>query len=123
MFLHFHNNCKTKLQQLSISNEVCLDILQDILGSFLRGKQGLVGMSSVVELHDKFQSLISKWERQVPGFYQWFMDNKFSGVESSMLKSVREVSGLGNPPDAFYANNVESANRIIKRKTNYKVCE
>ena len=39
-FLHFRDNCKTKLQHLSISNEVCFDILQDILGSFLRGNRG-----------------------------------------------------------------------------------
>ena len=56
MFLHFHDYCKTKLPHLSVSNEVCF-ILQDILGSFLRGKQGLVDMSGVAELHDKFQSL------------------------------------------------------------------
>ena len=51
------------------------------------------------------------------------MESKLSTVESSMIRSVREASGLGNPPDAFYTNNVESANRIIKRTTNYKVCE
>ena len=96
-FLHFRDNCKTKLQHLSISNEVCFDILQDILGSFLRGKQGLVDMGSVAELHDKFQSLKSKWEVQAPGFYQWFMETKLSAVESSMLRSVREASGLGSP--------------------------
>jgi len=30
---------------------------------------------------------------------------------------------MGHPPDAFYINNVESVNRIIKHKTNYKTCE
>ena len=40
-----------------------------------------------------------------------------------MLKSVREASGLGSPPNAFYTNDVESANGVIKRKTNYRVCE
>ena len=122
-FLHFRDNCKTKLQQLGVCNEVCFDVLQDILGSFLKGKQGLVDMGSVADLHDKFQSMKSKWEVQAPGFYQWFLEKKLSTVESSMLRSVREASGLGSPPDAFYTNDVESANRIIKRKTNYKVCE
>ena len=89
------------------------DILQDILGSFPREKQGLVDMGSVAELHDKFQSLKSKWEVQATGFYQWFVEMKLSAVESSVLKSVREVSGLGSPPDAFYTNDVESANRVI----------
>ena len=102
---------------------MCFDILQDILCSFPTGKQGLVDMGSVAELHDKFQSLKSKWEVQAPGFYQWFVETKLSAVESSMLKSVREACGLGSPSDAFYTNDVESANRIIKRKTNYRVCK
>ena len=98
-------------------------MLQDILGSFLKGKQGLVDMGGVAELHDKFQSLKSNWELHAPGFYQWFMENKLSTVESPMIRSVQEASGLGNPLDVFYTNDVESANRIIKRKMNYKVCE
>ena len=40
-----------------------------------------------------------------------------------MLRLVHEISGLGSPLDAFYTNDVESANQMIKRKTNYKVYE
>ena len=40
-----------------------------------------------------------------------------------MLKSVRLASGLGNPPGPFYTNDVESINRVIKRKTDYKTTE
>ena len=51
------------------------------------------------------------------------METKLSAIESSMLKYVREASGLESPLDAFYTNDVERANHIIKRKTNYRVCE
>lgn len=40
-----------------------------------------------------------------------------------MLKSITKFGGLGSPRDPFYTNDVESANRIIKRKTNYKATE
>ena len=40
-----------------------------------------------------------------------------------MLKSVHQASGLGSPPDTFYTNDVEKANQIIQRKTNYKAFE
>ena len=30
---------------------------------------------------------------------------------------------LGSPMDALYTNDVESVNHIVKRKTNYRVCE
>ena len=124
MFLYFRDYCKTKLQHyLSVSNEVCF-ILQDILGSFLRGKQGLVDMSGVAELHNKFQLLKSKWEvYRHQDFINGLWKPSFQLVESSMLKYVRKASGLGSPLDTFYTNDVESANHIIKRKTNYRVCE
>ena len=30
---------------------------------------------------------------------------------------------MGNPPDQFYTNDIESINRVIKRKTDYKTSE
>ena len=42
MFLHYRDNCKAKLQQMSVQNDITLEILQDILGSILKGKEGLV---------------------------------------------------------------------------------
>jgi len=40
-----------------------------------------------------------------------------------MLKEQRIKGGLGNPPEPFYANNVESQNRVIKHQLNYKAQE
>ena len=39
---------------------------------------------------------------------------------SSMIASVRRNAGLGDPPDAFYTNDVESENCIIKREVEFK---
>ena len=122
-FLHFRDNCKAKLQQLHVSNDVMLDIIQDILGSYLKGRVGLVDMSNVAELQSKFFSLKEKWEEEAPGFFNWFLENKLPTVESCMSRPLRESVGLGSPPDPFYTNDVESANRIIKRKTDYKASE
>ena len=33
---------------------------------------------------------------------------------------VRQLAGLGNEPDQFYTYDIESINRVIKRKTEYK---
>ena len=121
--MHFRDNCKAKLQQLHVSNDVMLDIIQDILGSYLKGRVGLVDMSNVAELQSKFLSLKEKWEEEAPGFFNWFLENKLPTVESCMLRPLRKSAGLGSPPDPFYTNDVESANRIIKRKTDYKASE
>ena len=69
-FLHFRDNCKSKLQQCGVSNDVYIDVLQDILGSFLKGEPGLVDMNSAAEMQDMFQSLKVKWKKQAPGFYE-----------------------------------------------------
>ena len=50
----FRDNCKAKLQQMSIQNEITLDILQAILGSFLKGK-GLVDTNDRNDLRYRLQ--------------------------------------------------------------------
>ena len=40
-----------------------------------------------------------------------------------MLKPKRIQCGLGNPPDPFYTNDVESQNQVIKHQTQYKANE
>lgn len=39
------------------------------------------------------------------------------------MKYVRIASGLGDPPEPFYTNDVENMNWMIKLKTNYKTSE
>ena len=81
---------------------------------------GLVDTNSVADLQSKFMSLKGKWDKEAPGFFDWFSENKLPTVESCILKPVKEFAGLGSPADPFYTNDVESANHIIKRKTDYK---
>lgn len=122
-FLHFRDNCKAKLHELKAPNHVAIIIIQDIFGSFLKGKEGLVDANDVYDLHCKLQSLKTAWESLVPDFFDWFVKNKLLALETSMLKPVRQASGLGNPPEPFYTNDVESINRVIKRKTDYRTSE
>ena len=56
-FLHFQDNCKAKLQQMNTPNDVILDIIQDILGSFLKGKEGLVDANDGDDLRSRLQPL------------------------------------------------------------------
>ena len=37
-----------------------------------------------------------------------------------MLKSVRQICGLGSPPVAFTRNASESVNAMLKRKVDYR---
>ena len=108
---------------MNVSDHVSMEIIQDILGSGLKGREGLVDAENVAELMSRLQSFKSKWEAMAPGFYDWFLEYKVSDLEMSMLRSVQRASGLGDPPEPFYTNDVESMNRVIKQKTNYKMSE
>ena len=59
-FLHFRDNCKAKLQEVKISNEGMLEIIQDILRNFLKGKPGLVDAYTSKDLRSQLDSLQSK---------------------------------------------------------------
>ena len=98
-----------------------LEIIQDILGSFLRGKPGLV------DIHPKSLKVSAFLAKQVGAYYCsmvlcWFLERKVRVIESSMLSSVQESARLGSPPEPFYTNEI-SINRVIKQKTGYKSSE
>ena len=122
-FLHFRDNMKRKLIEMKISNDGVIQIIQDVLGSYLRGKRGLVDARSAEELQSLFVALKSNWEVIAPGFFDWFLQYKIEAIESSMLAPIRQSSGLGNPPEPFYTNEIESINRVLKRKVDCKASE
>ena len=74
-------------------------------------------------VRNRFDQLKVKWECIAPGFHNWFLEYKVHEVEVSMLAPIRQAAGLGNPPEPFYTNEIESINHVIKRKTEYKVSE
>ena len=82
-FLHFRDSGKAKLQQMNTPYE---DIIQDILGTFLKGN-GL-DANDGDDLRSRLQPLKTKWEAQAPGFFDWFLEYNLLAVELSMLKSV-----------------------------------
>lgn len=73
---------------MNVSNNVCIDVLQDILGIFLKGKVGLADINSASELQNMILSLQDKWEKHAPGLYEWYLGDQALVMESSMLKSV-----------------------------------
>ena len=122
-FLHFRDNCKAKLLEMKVSNDAMLEIIQDIFGSLIRGKPGLVDAFTTGDLRNQFDQLKTKWESVASGFHNWFFEYKLQEIEDSMLSPIRQAAGLGNPPEPFYTNEIESINRVIKRKTGYKASE
>ena len=90
---------------MKVSNDDVIQIIQDVLGSFLKGKQGLVDAQSAEQLKTQFFELKTSWENIAPGFFDWFLKYKIVIIESSMLAPICQSSGLGDPPESFYTNN------------------
>ena len=58
-----------------------------------------------------------------PQFYQWFLNNYKNEIQQTMPKEKRIASGLGDPPEPFYTNDVESQNNVIKHQMSYRAQE
>lgn len=114
---------QSKASSAESFNDDVYEIIQDVLGSILKGRPGLVNAQSSEELKTQFLALKTKWEIIAPGFFDWFLQYKLEVIESSMLAPIRQAAGLGNPPEPFYTNEIESINRVIKRKVDYKTSE
>ena len=71
----------------------------------------------------KWNSIESASSADIDGFLQWFSANKVDVIVNSMLRSVREDCGLGNPPSTFTTNASESLNALLKNKMDYKKSE
>ena len=56
-FLHFLENCKAKLLEMKVSNDVLLEIIQDVFGSLIRGKPGLVDDFTAGDLRNQFNQV------------------------------------------------------------------
>ena len=120
-FLHFRDNyCKAKLQELHVSTDIVHYVLQDIFGCVVKGRKGLVDSVSSNEFHEVLEG---QWDSCAHGFYGWFVKYKAKSIEDSMIRPVRVLAGLGDPPEPYYTNDIESINRVVKRKTKYKTCE
>lgn len=124
-FLHFKGNLDSKLQELSIPKHERIEFLRDVFGNPLELEYGLIDADD-----DKFEaslkSLEHVWKEREkvyhdpPQFYDWFLKNSKDPIKKTMLKSRRIQAGLGNPPEPFYTNDVESQNNVIKHQSKYR---
>ena len=44
-------------------------------------------------------------------------------IQDNMLRPIRLNAGLGNPPEAYYNNMPESANKVIKMGVDFRKSE
>ncbi len=127
--IHVRNNVKLQLSQRKYPESVTRAFLDKILGKKFDStyQEGLVDALDNDDFFMKLESIKERREKDhvgvVPGFCQWFCDNKVDIMTSGMISSVREDAGLGCPPAHFTTNASESLNAVLKRKVNFKKSE
>ena len=128
-FIHVRRNIKMKLQECNIPSQISIDILNDILGNKIGTTyvEGLVDSHNTSDFDTKLEKLVTKWQNSevtsksnMDHFIDWFQSHKAPVIRSSMIRDVREESGLGSPPIPFTTNASETANYMLKNKVNYK---
>ena len=128
-FLHFKGNLESRLREYNIPKHFQVEFLRDIFGDPTNAQDGLVDAKSDEDFEGIMVNLHSVWDEREriynnpPQFFAWFVKNCKSNVKETMLKQQRVKAGLGNPPEPFYTNDVESQNRVIKHQMNYKAQE
>ena len=125
-FLHFRGNLDTKLRDFGVPRHDRIEFLQDVFGNPEEIETGIVDVETDEEFGELVESLEKIWEERErpynnpPQFYPWFVQYCKEEVQNTMLKSKRMSCGLGNPPEPFYTNDVESQDSVIKHQTQYK---
>ena len=95
-------------------------VLLYIIGT--RFEEGIVDSNNVEEYTKKLASLKIAWEERLFDkgiqLYTWFNQYQSLTMKNCMLKPLRISAGLGNPPQPFTTNRVESINNLLKKETN-----
>lgn len=127
-WLHFKDNLRNKLERdLRLPRNVAQEFIADVLGVATTLERGLADAADedafaaqLISLREVWDERESQCTNEEPVFYQWFQVHCADTVRETMLRSVRQLAGLGLPPTPFYTNAVESINSLLKLRTDYK---
>ena len=132
-FRHFRSNLAAKLSSLGMPSATIKEFMKDVFGQTIEGvhEVGLVDARSRDDFDEKLKALHAQWDKREildaphrqPLFFKWFLREKAGDIKDSMLLSLREAAGLGNPPSPFYTNTSESLNSMLHEKVRYKKSE
>ena len=109
-----------------IPKHIQIEFIRDVFGNPRELEDGIVDAGSPAEYEAMVRSLQVIWDdrekeyNNPPQFFQWFLSNCKNEIRETMLKEKRIASGLGDPPETFYTNDVESQNNVIKHQISYK---
>ena len=102
-------------------------MVKDIMGCPTQLQHGLVDSESVKRFDDMLVGFRAQWNElekpynSPPVFHGWFVKHCRDVVVE--LPYVCEKPGLGSFPSPYYTNEVESKNKVLKEKVEYRSCQ
>ena len=128
-FRHLEKNVEMHLQEQHFQPASDIkEYVHDIFGWHETNgtyHEGLMDCCDSIAFDEALISLKEKWDEielsafnncksHKPQFHEWFVQWKSEDFRTCTLHSLREDLGLGLPPKAFYTNNSESINALLK---------
>ena len=108
---HIEDNMKTKMQSLQLDGSERSMILEDVFGSTIPPKRGLVDCSTTEEFEITLADVSRKWDQR---FTLYFIQCIADDIQRGMAPGIRRELGLKD--DFFYNNAAECHNFRYKLK-------
>lgn len=128
--IHLADNIDRKLTALSFAKTAKQTILNSIFGRRIGDvrEKGLADANSA----DEFDSMLQKMKKQwceieatqhigKAEFYLWFEKHLGQVMKENVISPIRQIAGLGSPPEFYTQNVAECCNRIIKADAGHKM--
>jgi hypothetical protein len=133
-FRHLQQNVEMHLCNEQFPQDVIKQLTHDIFGwkeSSGVYHEGLVDCNDASTFDQHLSDIKCKWDNlemaafsnrksHIANFHTWFSKYKAGDFRCCTLRSLREDIGLGSPPVAFYTNESESINSLLKQSLGYK---
>lgn len=128
--IHLSDNFDNKLRDLSFSTDARKSILSSIFGR-RKGdarEKGLADASSADDFDEMLAALKNEWDglekeqhSGEPKFHSWFQERYSQVMKEYVISPIREIAGLGSPPEFYTQNVAECCNKIIKGDASHKM--
>lgn len=128
--IHLADNLENKLRDLSFSTDAQKSILSSIFGKRNGDtrEKGLADANSADEFDEMLSSFKYEWDEleatqhsEEPKFHFRFQERYSQVMKENVLSPIREIAGLGSPPELYTQNVAECCNRIIKGDAEHKM--
>ena len=128
--IHLADNIESKLSKLSFGKKERQMILSSIFGrrSGDTREKGLADAVSADEFDQMLEDVKFDWcevestqHKGEPKFHSWFKQHLGQTMKENVIAPIRQIAGLGSPPEFYTQNVAECCNSMVKGDAGQKM--